>query len=488
MTISTNYITKYTNTNNLERQKNKTSLSKTNVFDCFKSNLYIKKEEKVKPKEAVKLIAEGAISQVKTIINQIIKHPIKALSTTIITTSILMALPLIGIPTAVGGSFLALGVAGVSAFKLAKNTYNVVQNTKNGEYNKARKNYKEIGNSGLDLALSLPFLPKSISNVKEFAKYGKIKLNANAIIKLIKNNNPLKTIKIINEANANLKQNYNYQKIVDKKLKEWDLPTDEVKAIRKELLDFNVPEDDIAKVVVKKLAQHKGIKTTPYVRIRQLREGVQGSYSPYAGVISLPDKTKPPLPLDVHGPRQLPTKPGELSPDGKEYIFQMVDSQTKKTSVCTAPKKVVEDFSILKNDLARLSPQARQISTVVHEFEHFDQHSKIVRLKGVYEKCSPKAKKLYEKVIQEQGVIKPNTELARETEKYLSVKYSENSNYIKYIQNALEVGARKAQAEAIKTPNFRRLDSIFKELPPLEKQNLLNTIVPSVIQEKIVKV
>ena len=44
------------------------------------------------------------------------------------------------------------------------------------------------------------------------------------------------------------------------------------------------------------------------------------------------------------------------------------------------------------------------------------------------------AKKLYERVIQEQGTISPNSELAKEAEKYLSVKYSENSNYIKYIQ------------------------------------------------------
>ena len=46
----------------------------------------------------------------------------------------------------------------------------------------------------------------------------------------------------------------------------------------------------------------------------------------------------------------------------------------------------------------------------------------------------------------------------------------------------MEVGARKAQARAINTPEFQRLDSVFKELPKLKDVSLAESLIPSVLQ------
>lgn len=95
------------------------------------------------------------------------------------TAAAIAALPLIGVSSAVGASILAIGFAGVAVYNGIKHISNAVKHNKSGENNNLREDLKNIGGDGLDLALSVPFVPKGIKTVTNTLKYGpKIGLNA----------------------------------------------------------------------------------------------------------------------------------------------------------------------------------------------------------------------------------------------------------------------------------------------------------------------
>ena len=110
------------------------------------------------------------LNQAKGIIDSIVKHPIKTLAVIGGTSLALMLLPVIGIPTAVGGGILAIGFAGLSVGKGISHAIQFAKNNEEGTYHLARKNLEQIGEDTVDLALSVPFVPKSIIHVKNFAK------------------------------------------------------------------------------------------------------------------------------------------------------------------------------------------------------------------------------------------------------------------------------------------------------------------------------
>lgn len=449
---------------------------RSNVFDEFISQISTK-GQKIAPKEAAKLMLYGAFSQVNGLIQETIKNPFKVILPTLGTTVAIMALPLVGIPSAAGAGALAITTASISVARLCTNLYNLGKNTKQKEYNKARENYKNIGNSTLDLALSLPFMPKAVKSIKDFAKYGKLHLNMSAIKKM---KNPADILPTLKKANQEIYRGYDYTKIVDSKLSSFAMSEAERAQIRKELLTFNVPEDEIMRIVTKRLAKHKGYTHYPQPEYDVLRKGVHGSYAPYYGQLKLADKTKTPLPPSVKGEsidlnRVMPN-------DSRTYRCEMVNSVTGEITHEIVPKELLDDFFRLTDQNKTLSQQGRTISTVVHEFEHFDQYAKIARLKGINPKYKPKAKRLYKHAIKTKGQISPLSPMAQEVERYASVNMANNKNYVKYLQNSLEVGARRAQAEAINTPEFQRLESIFKELPDLKDVNIMEDIIPCAIE------
>ncbi len=447
-----------------------------NVFDEFISQISTK-GQKITPKEAAKLMLNGAISQVNGLIQETIKNPLKVILPTIGTTAAIMALPLIGIPSAVGAGAVAITTAGISATRLGINLYQLGKNTQQEEYNKARENYKKIGNSTLDLALSLPFMPKAIKSVKDFAKYGKLHLNLSAIKRM---KNPADILPTLKKANQEIYRGYDYTKIVDSKLSTFAMTEAERAQIRKELLSFNVPEEEIAGVVTKRLAKHKGYTHYPKPKYEQLRKNVEGSYTANTGELKLADNTKGPLPSERT--RESINLKKVSQNDATTYRCKMQNSVTGEITYEIVPKDIIDDFSRLSRQNDGLSRQGRTISTVVHEFEHFDQHAKIARLKGVNIKYNPKAKKLYRHAIRTKGQISPLSPMAQEVERYASVNMAENKNFVKYLQNAKELGARTAQAQAINTPEFQRLEGIFKELPDLKDVSIAESIVPCAIQ------
>jgi|GEM_PF-1881644 len=127
--------------------------------------------QKVTFGEGVGLFCKGFLNKAKNIVTSVVKHPIKTLATVALTVGALAALPLIGITSAVGASVLALGFAGLAIGKTVKHTADAVKHNKEGDFNKVREDIQKIGGDGLDLAMSLPFLPKAFKTVKSYVKF-----------------------------------------------------------------------------------------------------------------------------------------------------------------------------------------------------------------------------------------------------------------------------------------------------------------------------
>ena len=145
------------------------------------------KQKPVSFTEGVKLVAKGFWEKTKNCVKAIVTNPLKTLAVVGGTTLGIMALPLIGVSSAVGASVLALGFGGLAIFNTAKHIKNAIVHSKNDEHDKLRDELKKLGGDGLDLALSLPFLPKALATVKQHIKYApKVALNTE-LIKNIKN-------------------------------------------------------------------------------------------------------------------------------------------------------------------------------------------------------------------------------------------------------------------------------------------------------------
>jgi len=127
--------------------------------------------EKVTFGEGIKLVAKGFWNKVKDIAKTVIHHPVKTLGAIALTTAGLAALPLIGISTATGAAVLAIGFAALAVGKTIIHTTQAIKHNNNSEYNKVREDLQKIGGDGLDLALSVPFVPKAINAVKRQIKY-----------------------------------------------------------------------------------------------------------------------------------------------------------------------------------------------------------------------------------------------------------------------------------------------------------------------------
>ena len=192
--------------NNIKKDEYNPSLHKEQLdfFDPTKT----KEQQPVTFKEGAKLIGKGFLKQAKGIVTSIFKHPIRTIAAVAGTSLALSALPLIGITAATGASVLALGFAGFSLFKIAKDTVQVIKDNKNSNYASMRNNLEKLGGDGLNLAISLPFVPKAIKQVNRTIKYGTTTIGLNKeLIGGLKNIKSVKDIPF--EFNkADLKINY----------------------------------------------------------------------------------------------------------------------------------------------------------------------------------------------------------------------------------------------------------------------------------------
>ena len=202
-----NFLGQSTRTNNnIKNNEYNPSLHKEQLDSFELTNT--REQKPVTFKEGARLVGKGFLKQAKGIVSSIFKHPIRTIAAVAATTLALSALPLVGITAATGASVLALGFAGISIFKTAKDAIHVVKDNKNGNYDSMRNNLEKLGGDSLNLALSLPFVPKAIKQVKRTIKYGTTTIGLNK--ELI---GDLKNIKSIKDApfefnKADLKINY----------------------------------------------------------------------------------------------------------------------------------------------------------------------------------------------------------------------------------------------------------------------------------------
>jgi len=147
-------------------------------------------------KEGASLLAKGAIDKVKSMGKAIVEHPLRTVATVVGTSALVMAAPVIGISTATAGSFLAIGFGIYSAAKTAKDVVETVKDNNEGRYDEVREDLSALGGDGLDLALTLPFMPKAINQVTRFAKYGTstVGLNTELLSNIAKSGNITKEI------------------------------------------------------------------------------------------------------------------------------------------------------------------------------------------------------------------------------------------------------------------------------------------------------
>ncbi len=165
--------------------------------------------EKVSFKEGAGLVLKGFVDKAKNIATSIVKHPVKTAIAVAGTCALISAAPLVGISCATAGAFLALGFG---AFAIGKTAYDVcetVKDNKEGKYNEVREDLQNIGGDGVDLALTLPFMPKAVKQAGRFAKYGTSTVGLNT--ELISNLSACKNFKGIQTefAKADTLINYN---------------------------------------------------------------------------------------------------------------------------------------------------------------------------------------------------------------------------------------------------------------------------------------
>lgn len=134
--------------------------------------------KKVSFSEGLGLIATGFKDKAVSTVKSIITHPVQAIGVTAITTVGIAALPLIGISATTGTAVLAVGFGAFSAFNAGKDIIKAVNHNKSGQYDQLRQDLHAVGSDSLDVALSVPFVPKGVRQITKEVKYGSgIKLN-----------------------------------------------------------------------------------------------------------------------------------------------------------------------------------------------------------------------------------------------------------------------------------------------------------------------
>lgn len=191
----------YQQYNKNQTQYDSIELNKSNIAQNDDNN------SKVTFKEGVSLIGKGFINKVKDLGKAIITHPIKTIAIMAGTALGIAALPIIGISSVLGASVLAVGCAGIAVGKTVAHTTKAIKHNKNGEYNELRNDLEKIGGDTLDLALSLPFVPKALKTIKRNIKYAPaIGVNKDLLAN-IKNAKGIKS-KYIELLKSNLRINY----------------------------------------------------------------------------------------------------------------------------------------------------------------------------------------------------------------------------------------------------------------------------------------
>lgn len=193
----------------VKTDKPKTTVKTEKTNKSVKTDKPKTAEKEVGWKEGLSLLGKGFFNKVKNMGKAIIKHPIKTLATAAVTTAAIAAAPLIGVTSATAGAAVAIGYAAYAVGKTVAHGVETYKDYKEGRHNEVREDLQELGGDGVDLALSLPFLPKAIGQMTRFVKHGTSTIGFNTeLIADLKTCHNVKDV-AVSFAKANTKIDYN---------------------------------------------------------------------------------------------------------------------------------------------------------------------------------------------------------------------------------------------------------------------------------------
>ena len=369
----------------------------------------------------------------------------------------LSLLPLIGIPISVGGGVLAIGFGIASTAGAVKHSLEFVKNNKAGRYNLARKNLRTMGEDSVNLALSLPFTPTSVLKIKDFAKFGKIGKNSN----VFNNVSITKTVEtLFKNADVDLERNLSFRKNAQKELNTIkNLSQKELKIFAEILEKYNVPFDKIPEVVLRQWAAEHNIFTTPRLGFSTLNKTTSGVALGNECMIVLNDYKTVKTAVSKYDIVKV-----KLVGDTYHYTYR--DNTNGKLLVEKISKKIIDDYTELQRKTELLSPELKRIMTTIHEREHIDQYARMIMAKGMnFLHPSSSAKDIYNAMIKEISAQKTSPEKAQEIANIIAKHFEKDSGTgISYLQRPQEIGARKAEAQAIDRPLYVHLNNIYKKV------------------------
>ena len=440
------------NGNYIDYRTNQYNKSSVNFGNSNTTNTNLNNKP-IKFDEGMQILWEGIKQQCISTAKEMFENP-KCLLGLVGITAGLSILPIIGIPTAVGGSALAVGFATFATIKTTKHCLEFAKNNRNEEYDIARKNLETIGEDTVDLALSLPFVPKSITKLKTFAKYGKIGINKELF-------NQKKFSEVIDTVtnpkyNAELERSIYFKQATAQELKSIkNLSPAELKTLKQELTDYNVEYDKLPEVVLEKWAQKYNIHTKPQLEYQTLPEFTAGKAIGNTCTIIINDNKARIPAVDKY-------KTLEIKKTNDTYKFTFLDKETNKTIVEEIAASIVDKYNELQKAYKNLSPELKRIIVTIHEREHIDQYARIVIEKGLNTMMPTEMGKNIYQAMTKEMISQPRTaEKAAETARMIAQKPL-NGTFTQYLKSPLEIGAREAEMAALKDPLYTHLDNICK--------------------------
>ena len=467
--ITLNGINTASNINFSQKTSEKTQYKKPN----YKMYSFLQ-DEKITFGEGTGLLLYGVLAQGKELILSILEHPLKTAAIIGGTTLGLMALPFIGIPTAVGGGILAAGFAAISLGKAVIHTAEFIKHNKKGSYDIARLNLEQLGQDTFDSALSVPFVPKAITNIKSFSKFGKINLNSELISQLKNTKKLSEKLSTLKTADKELSRNINFQYAAEKELSQFKtLTKSEKEILRKELLEFNVPAVKIPDVVLDKWAEIRGISTKPDIKYESLPQNTKAVANAAECSITMNDYKRN-ITADFSNFKLL-----SQNLKDNEYIITYKNTKNGSTIVETIQKEILDKYNQLCYIHQTLSSQASKILTLIHEREHIHQFALMSKLQGLdwLKNCiTNRGRYLFTKMIDEIN----NSNQSINSKRVLSYfERSKSGTPVSYIKETLEIDAREMEYKTLENPIFQLLNKIFKRTNKtknisIEKNILLN--------------
>ena len=432
-----------------------------------------KQNEIITLDEGMKILGKGWSGQFKDTLDAIIKNPAKSIAAFAITTAGIMMLPIIGIPSAVGAGALAVGFAAVALGKAVYHGISFANSNKNGSRDIARNNLEQIGRDSFDLTISLPFVPKTLSDIQKFSKYGHIGINKNLINKMSKAKNIYSQYAILKGEDTHLIRHLNFQKALDKELAAInDMTTAEKLKVREELLSYSVPEKELPLAVLEKIAQKEGVTTIPDIGYTSMSEKTQGFASSKSCSITFNDFKNP----------YIRESYDNMVIISKENIGNTVkatfkDMNTGKIYEETIDIDILNEYNSRCESYKQLTPQAKRILTTIHEREHISQFARLIQMKGfdVIKGLTQRGKQLYEQIINQMPRIETGTQEAIEAESLSS--FAINPTILNYIKRPFEIGARRVEFATYDKPLFKKLNKIFDYTNKNSKTSIEGSII-----------